>query len=88
MWRNFLFSTFKILIIFHFFSSFGLSFFVHGSESKPFIKGLNPKEAKLLRYSSTEFTCKDGSKIIPFKQVNDDYCDCEDSSDEPGIFSK
>lgn len=31
-----------------------------------------------------DFTCFDDSKSVPFFQVNDDYCDCPDGSDEPG----
>ncbi|XP_075403588.1 glucosidase 2 subunit beta isoform X2 [Tenrec ecaudatus] len=33
---------------------------------------------------SKPFTCLDGSATIPSDQVNDDYCDCRDGSDEPG----
>ncbi|XP_005090114.1 glucosidase 2 subunit beta isoform X2 [Aplysia californica] len=32
----------------------------------------------------TEFKCLSNGRIIPMDHVNDDYCDCEDGSDEPG----
>ncbi|KAG7198189.1 hypothetical protein KM043_005603 [Ampulex compressa] len=31
-----------------------------------------------------DFECLDGSLLIPFSKVNDDYCDCADGTDEPG----
>lgn len=48
------------------------------------IKGVSPSDIQELKYSNTEFDCKDGSKTIPLSQVNDNFCDCvTDGSDEP-----
>jgi protein kinase C substrate 80K-H len=44
------------------------------------LQGVPPGQAE--RYSAQEFTC--GAKTIAQALVNDNYCDCEDGSDEPG----
>lgn len=47
------------------------------------IRGIPVAKNPLYRPDS-DFECLDGSKLIPFTWVNDDYCDCGDGSDEPG----
>ncbi|GFR12149.1 glucosidase 2 subunit beta [Trichonephila clavata] len=39
---------------------------------------------KIFYVPDEDFKCIDGSNTIPFNFVNDDFCDCEDGSDEPG----
>ncbi|XP_076866719.1 glucosidase 2 subunit beta-like [Brachyhypopomus gauderio] len=51
-------------------------------ESKK-IRGISMSYKRFYR-ERISFLCIDGSKLIPFDQVNDDYCDCADGSDEPG----
>ena len=41
-------------------------------------------EASLYPFSDN-FVCFDGSATISFENINDDYCDCRDGSDEPGL---
>ncbi|CAL8327326.1 unnamed protein product [Lota lota] len=47
------------------------------------IRGISLSYKRFYRERKS-FLCIDGSKMILFEQVNDDYCDCEDGSDEPG----
>uniref|UniRef100_A0A673W3B6 Glucosidase 2 subunit beta n=1 Tax=Salmo trutta TaxID=8032 RepID=A0A673W3B6_SALTR len=47
------------------------------------IRGISLSYKRFYRERKS-FLCIDGSKMIPFDQVNDDYCDCVDGSDEPG----
>ncbi|KAI8896354.1 glucosidase II beta subunit-like-domain-containing protein [Globomyces pollinis-pini] len=44
------------------------------------LRGVDPDQQEL--YLKDTFTCD--NKQIPINNVNDNYCDCEDGSDEPG----
>jgi len=44
-------------------------------------------EASLYPFSDN-FVCFDGSATISFDNINDNYCDCADGSDEPGLSSQ
>ena len=39
-------------------------------------RGVRPELGTMYNPSS-DFKCFDASNVIPFSQVNDDYCDCE-----------
>ena len=48
-------------------------------------KGVHPELSPFYStLASGKFHCLDGSATIPSDQVNDDFCDCDDGSDEPG----
>ena len=51
-------------------------------------KTLGVPPSLLSRYTPSNgdrWTCLDGSREIAWSAVNDDYCDCPDGSDEPGL---
>ncbi|KAF2074983.1 hypothetical protein CYY_003722 [Polysphondylium violaceum] len=54
------------------------------SYSKPLSKdyGVSPEEIEF--YKGEKFNCLRSNKQVPISQVNDDYCDCPDGTDEPG----
>ncbi|KAK4441069.1 Glucosidase 2 subunit beta [Sesamum alatum] len=64
---------------------------INRSAASPFIKdsflGISPEDEdyyKGLLSSSSAIKCKDGTKKFNKSQLNDDFCDCPDGSDEPG----
>ncbi|XP_050218001.1 glucosidase 2 subunit beta isoform X2 [Mercurialis annua] len=54
-----------------------------GVPSDPFL-GISPQDENYYKTSSNSIKCKDGSKIFSKAQLNDDFCDCPDGTDEPG----
>ena len=50
------------------------------------VRGAPPHLLSLYDLSLDSFRCIDGSKSMPMARVNDDYCDCLDGSDEPGLL--
>eukprot|EP00052_Salpingoeca_macrocollata_P011881 m.91756 g.91756 ORF g.91756 m.91756 type:complete len:459 (+) comp18246_c0_seq1:23-1399(+) len=46
------------------------------------LRGLAPSKQAL--YRGDPFVCLDGSARLAHSQLNDDFCDCDDGSDEPG----
>ncbi|PIN02914.1 Protein kinase C substrate, 80 KD protein, heavy chain [Handroanthus impetiginosus] len=67
--------------------------FIHGiarslasSPPKESFLGVSPEDENYYRglSSSNTIKCKDGSKKFNKSQLNDDFCDCADGSDEPG----
>ncbi|KAK4762632.1 hypothetical protein SAY86_008400 [Trapa natans] len=51
--------------------------------SKDQLRGIAPEDEKYFK-SSEVINCKDGSRKFIRAELNDDFCDCLDGSDEPG----
>lgn len=48
------------------------------------IRGIHPQEQRFYVPKHGNFTCIKSGETIDFIKVNDNYCDCDDSTDEPG----
>ncbi|CAN1128379.1 Glucosidase 2 subunit beta [Linum perenne] len=49
----------------------------------PFL-GIPPQDLNYFKASGSVIKCRDGSSTFTSAQLNDDFCDCPDSTDEPG----
>jgi hypothetical protein len=59
---------------------------VSGESTTDKLRGVLPARQSLYVPSGAgTWKCLSGDKEIPWSKVNDDFCDCPDGSDEPGI---
>ncbi|KAK4785936.1 hypothetical protein SAY86_002625 [Trapa natans] len=77
----------KVFILFAFLALSSTSLIVLVCSASPLskyqLRGIAPEDEKY--YNSPDvIKCKDGSKKFIRAQLNDDFCDCPDGSDEPG----
>lgn len=56
----------------------------NGISDDSFIRGVNPEKKDLYKSEHGLFNCVDSNQKIPYANLNDDFCDCVDGSDEPG----
>uniref|UniRef100_A0A224XAH6 Glucosidase 2 subunit beta n=1 Tax=Panstrongylus lignarius TaxID=156445 RepID=A0A224XAH6_9HEMI len=63
---------------------FFFTMFIFSRSSEKLLPRGVPVSQQALYDSLQDFTCFDGTLRLPFVFVNDDYCDCQDGSDEPG----
>jgi hypothetical protein len=55
-----------------------------GASGASSVLGVPPELLPKYTPTGSTWKCLDGSKVIPWTAVNNDYCDCPDGSDEPG----
>ena len=49
------------------------------------LRGIPPTHQELYQpTANSQWKCLNTSQVIPYSAINDDYCDCDDGSDEPG----
>lgn len=65
-----------------------LSIGVPSKQTTDIVRGIDPSLSSRYDSNKGNFQCLDGIKEIPFKHVNDGFCDCFDGSDEPGRLVK
>lgn len=56
-----------------------------GLSAASLIRGAIPDQIEKYQPANGKFRCFDGSREIDYNQLNDNFCDCPDSSDEPGL---